>query len=110
MSRRGLISIIPLALVLVVTFGVLSAFGARAQSEGVSVVTPEQPSVAVAPFGPFEASDVSEELKRVAIDQTRTAIGTATSFTPMDLSGVDWTVPVKSKAGYGKEGCSFGKF
>ena len=109
MSRRNLISTIPLALVLVVAFGVLSAFGARAQSEGGSVVTPEQASVAVAPMGPLEASDVAEALKGVATDQTQAAVYT-TSFTPMDLSGVDWTVPVKAKAGHGKEGCSFGKF
>ena len=110
MSRQGLISTIPLALVLVVAFGVLSAFGAMTQSEGVSLVTSDQASAAVAPMGPFEVSDVAEDLKRVAIDQIQTAVATATSFTPMGLSGVDWTVPVKAKAGDGKEGCSFGKF
>ena len=111
MSKRGWISVATLALVSVVAFGVLSAFGARSQPEGVSVVSLEPASVVVGPMGPFEAPDLANEPKRTATGWTQTAFTVGASLGPMDLYGTDWTVPVRAKnAEHGKIACPFGEF
>lgn len=111
MSKRGWVSVAALTLVSVMAFGALSAFGARSQSEGLSVVSLEPVSVVVGPMGPFEAPDLAEEPMRAAIDYTQTAITAWASLGPMDLYGTGWNVPVRAKkVEHGEKVCPFGKF